>query len=363
MKTKVYIIILTILFSLTSCSQITISNTYYASNEEKKSFDVSISINNSDVNLTVDDKTFEISNINQYSNELNQIQKNSSSNEEFISNINAKVINVLDNIGFNEDILYNRNQLTRGKNLLFSKRSEIGEIDNGTLLITTTYFNSNNEFNAKNISMIFELLRLFEHFNKKYHLSVLFINNSSDINNTIDNTIEEIKNLNIIGIIDIQLENTLNKVNVLNVSNNSKLSTFIKNSIDYNSINFVSMLDIINKDMFSNIINNDIDFVRVISETNATDITKCADFLIKIISDILNKPLTPSVSINDTIFRVNLTLSNHDSVQKVLYKVDDGEYKELSNNSVLEFTPSSNLYIKTIDLFGNESNNISFKLF
>lgn len=363
MKTKISIIIFIMFFTLTSCSQVTISNTYYASNEETKTFDISIEINDSDVNLTVDDKTFEISNINSYSNELNEIQRTSSSNEEFISNINSKIINVLDNIGFNEEILYNRDQLSKDKNIMLTKRSELGELDTETLLITTTYFNSNNEFNAKNISLIFEILRLFEDFTKKYHLSVLFVNNSSDINNTIDKSIKDINNINILGIIDVQIENTLNKVNVLNLNSSSKLSTFIKDSIDYNSINFVNMLDVIDKDVFNNVVNRNIDFVRVVSETNASDITKCADFLIKIISDILNKPLTPSVSINDFIFTISLTLSNHNSIQTVLYKVNDGEYREILDDSVLEFTPNSDLYIKTVDLFGNESDEISFKLF
>ncbi len=363
MKIKIYVITLLILFSFTSCSQYTISNTYYASNEATKSFDVSVEISNSNVNLTVNDNTFEISNINTVSNEINEIYSSSESNEIFIKRLNEKITNTLDNLGFNEDIIYNRDELSRNNNLLFNKRSELGDINTQTLLLTTSYFNSNNEFNSKNISMMFEILRLFEKFNKRYHLSILFVNNSSNIYNSVNDSIEHLLPLNILGIIDIGLENTLNKVSMLTLDENSKLSTFIKDSINYNSFNFVSTSNIVNTEYFNNMKDNNIDFVRVISETNATDITKCANFLIEIIADILNKPEAPSIAITDSIFRINLNVSNHDSNKKILCKINNGEYKEILNKSVIEFAPNSNVSIKVLDLFGNESDEITLKLY
>ena len=184
MKLQKYLFIFLIIFSITSCSQPTISNKYYGTNNTIKKFNVNVEINRSNKNLTVNEVTFEISNINSQSNELQKIYQDSSSNDEFIKNISAKIINTLDNIGFDEEIEYNFLQQSKNNNLLFTKRSELGDINTKTLLITTTYFNSNNEFSPKNISIIFEILRLFENFTKKYHLSILFVNNSSSFSNS-----------------------------------------------------------------------------------------------------------------------------------------------------------------------------------
>jgi len=117
-----------------------------------------------------------------------------------------------------EEIEYNFLQQSKNNNLLFTKRSELGDINTKTLLITTTYFNSNNEFSPKNISIIFEILRLFENFTKKYHLSILFVNNSSSFSNSIDSSLNDVLYLDILSIIYLQFENTLNKVNVLNLN-------------------------------------------------------------------------------------------------------------------------------------------------
>lgn len=364
MKLQQYIFMLLIIFSITSCSHLTISNKYYGSNTTNKKFNVDIEINKLYKNLAIDEVNFEISNINSQSDELQKIYQDSPSNYEFIKNLNARIINVLDNIGFNEEIEYNFSQESKNNNILFTKRSELGDINTKTLLITTTYFNSNNEFNPKNISMIFEVLRLFEHFNKKYHLSVLFVNNSSSISNTINTSIDDVLvHLDLLSIIDLQFEDTLNKVNVLNLNNESKISTFINDSINYNSFNFVNFSEIIDKTQFNNISDNKIDFVRIVSETNTTYINKCATFLISTIADILNKPNIPSISTNDLMFRVILDLYNHNSIKKILYKINNDEYSELTEQSILEVDDYINLKIKLVDLFDNQSDELSLKLF
>ncbi|AID44429.1 Hypothetical protein SFBmNL_00520 [Candidatus Arthromitus sp. SFB-mouse-NL] len=363
MKLQKYLFIFLIIFSITSCSQPTISNKYYGTNNTIKKFNVNVEINRSNKNLTVNEVTFEISNINSQSNELQKIYQDSSSNDEFIKNISAKIINTLDNIGFDEEIEYNFLQQSKNNNLLFTKRSELGDINTKTLLITTTYFNSNNEFSPKNISIIFEILRLFENFTKKYHLSILFVNNSSSFSNSIDSSLNDVLYLDILSIIDLQFENTLNKVNVLNLNTESKISTFVNDSIKFNSFNFINSSEIIDKTQFNNILNNNIDFIRIVSETNVTDITKCANFLIEIISDILNKPTIPSVSTSDSIFRVTLDLSNHNSVKKILYKINDGEYSELTEESILEVDDYITIKIKFVDLFNNHGDELSLKLF
>ncbi len=62
-------------FSITSCSQPTISNKYYGTNNTIKKFNVNVEINRSNKNLTVNEVTFEISNINSQSNELQKYTK------------------------------------------------------------------------------------------------------------------------------------------------------------------------------------------------------------------------------------------------------------------------------------------------
>lgn len=363
MKLKLCLFIFLIFFSFTSCSQHTISNNYYSKMNSTKNFTISVDINENNKNLTVNETTFEISNINTASAELQKIQEDSQSNKDFIESLNQKIINTLDNIGFNEEIIYNHDQKTKDNNLLFTKRSEYQTSETKTILLTTTYSNSNNEFNVKNISMMFEILRLFEYFDKEYHLSVLFINNSLNLNNSIDYAINDILHLNILSIIDIQFENTLNKVNLLKLDSSNKLSTFLENSIKHNSFNFINISEVVNKNNFKNISSNNIDFVRIVSETNASDLTKCSNFIITVLSDILNKPTIPSISVNDSIIRITLNLENHDTAKQILYKINDEEYLEVTKNSSISFNESINLSIKVVDLFDNESDELKIRLF
>lgn len=363
MKLRSYIFIFLIIFSITSCSQTTISNNYYSKVNQKKSFTINLDIKKNNQNSIIDDITFDISNINNLSDELQKIEINSQSNKDFIENLNQKIISNLHNIGFMEEIEYNHDQRTKHNNLLFTKDSKYGTSETKTILLTTNYFNSNNEFNTKNISILIEILKLFEFFEKQYHLSVLFINNSLDLNNSVDLTINDILNLDISSIIDIQFENTLNKIMLLSTNKESQLSVFLENSIKNKSFNYVNISEIINKDNFKNISSNNIDFVRVISETNTNDINKASNFIISILSDILNKPITPIISINDSIIRITLNLENHDTIKKVLYKINDEEYLEIKPNTIINFDDSADLKIKSVDLFNNESNEVSIKLF
>ncbi len=363
MKLKLCLFIFLIFFSFTSCSQLTLSNNYYSNISPTKNFTVNIEIENDNKNLTIDNLTFEISNINSTSSDIQKLYENSQSNDEFIKSLNQKIIYTLDNIGFNEDILYSEYQSNKNMNLLFNKRSEFRTSKTKTLLLTTSYFSSTNEFNSKNIAMIFELLRLFEYFDKQYDLSVLFINNSTNPSNSIDSNISDLLDLNLLAVLDLQFENTLNKTNVLNLSNENQISKFINESINYNSFNFVNSSEIINKDNFKNLSLNNIQFVRIISETSVNDLTKCSNFLINILSDILNKPITPKLSINDSIIQVNLNLNNHDTIKNILYKINDEEYSQLTKNSIIEFKDSIDLKIKVQDLFGNESDDFSIKLY
>lgn len=363
MKPKIYLLIILLAFSFMSCSQDTISKNYYSNKTTSKTFNVDIETINESKPATIDNMTFDISKVNDVSSKLQKLYDESSSNEIFIENINQEIISILDNIGFNEEIVYNHDQRTKDNNLLFTKRSEISGEEDKTILLTTTYFNSNNKFNSKNISMMFEILRLFENFKKGFNLSVLFINNSSNVYNSIDSSINDILYLNIEAVIDVQLENTLNKVNVLELNKESKLSSFVKNSIKYNSFNFVNVSEVGNKNNLKNISSNNIDFIRIVSETNTNDITKCANLITTILADILNKPEIPSVSINDSIIRITLNLKNHNSTNKILYKINDGTYNEIDKNLYISFDDSINLELKIIDLFGNESNTLKLTLF
>lgn len=363
MKLRSYVLVFLIIFSLTSCSQATISNSYYSRINQKKSFTINLDIKKNNQNLTIDNMTFDLSNINELSYEFQKIEKDSQLNKDFIENLNQKIINKLHNIGFSEEIDYNHNQKTKYNNLLFTKESKYSTPDTKTILLTTNYFNTNNEFNTKNISILIEILKLFEYFENQYHLSVLFINNSLDLNNSIDLTINDILYLNISSIIDMQFENILNKTTLLSNNINSKLSLFLEDSIKNKSVNYINISEIMNKDNFKNISSNNIDFVRIISETNTNDLNKSSNFIISILSDILNKPLTPIISINDSIIRINLTLENHDTLKKVLYKIDDQEYSEIKPNTIISFNDSANFKIKSVDLFNNESKEVWIKLF
>ena len=175
--------------------------------------------------------------------------------------------------------------------------------------------------------------------------------------------INEILNLNIISIIDLQFENTLNKVNLLNLDVNGKLSTFINESIKYNSFNFIDSSEFVNKNNFQNIISNNLDLVRVFCEINTNDITKCSSFLINIIADILNKPKNPSISINDSIIRIYLNTENHDTVKQILYKIDNNDYLPITKDLKINIQNSIDLSIKVQDLFQGESSEIKIKLF
>lgn len=363
MRLKLCLFVFLILFSFTSCSQLTLSNNYYSNSSSTKNFTVNIEIENENKNLTINDSTFEISNINSMSYDIQKIYENSKSNAEFIESLNQKIIYTLDNIGFKENILYTEYQLNKDNNLLFTKRSESRTSNTKTLLLTTSYFTSTNEFNSKNIAMIFEILRLFEYFDKQYDLSILFINNSTNPSNSINSNISDLLDLNLLAVMELQFENTLNKTNVLNLSNENQISKFINESIKYNSFNFVNSSEIINKDNFKNLSLNNIQFVRVISETSVNDLTKCSNFLISILSDILNKPITPTLSINDSIIQININLNNHDTIKNILYKINNEEYLELTKNSIIKFKDSVDLKIKVQDLFGNESDEFSIKLF
>lgn len=363
MKLKLYLFIFLILFSFTSCSQLTLSNNYYSNISSPKTFKVNIEIEKDSKNLTTNNSTFEISNINSQSSELQKIFDDSKSNEEFIKSLSEKIIFTLDNIGFNEDVLYNEYQSRKDKNLLFTKRSEFRTPETKTILLTTPYFSSTNEFNSKNISMIFEILRLFENFDKQYDLSILFINNSTNVINSIDSNINDLLDLNLLAVIDLQFENTLNKMHVLNLSYENQISKFINEFVKYNSLNFVNLSEISNKDNFKNLSLNNIGFVKIISETNVGDLTKCANFLISVLSDLLNKPSTPTISVNDSIIRVNLNLENHNTIKNILYKIDNSEFENLHKDLIIEFKDSIDLTIKVQDLFGNESDEFSIKLF
>lgn len=363
MKLKMYLLIILLAFSFISCSQDTISNNYYSNKSPSKTFNVDIETVNQSKHGTIDNLTFDISKVNDLSSKFQKLYEESPSNEIFIENINQEIISILDNIGFNEEIIYNHDQKTKDNNLLFTKRSEFSEKEDKTILLTTTYFNSNNKFNSKNISMMFEILRLFENFKKGYNLSVLFINNSSNVYNSVDSSINDILYLNMEAIIDLQLENTLNKVNVLELNKESNLSSFIENSIKYNSFNFVNVSEIGNKTNLKNVSSNNIDFIRIVSETNTNDMTKCANLITTMLADILNKPEMPSISINDSVIRITLNLKNHNSTSKILYKINDGTYNEIDKNLSISFDDSINLELKIIDLFGNESNTLKLTLF
>lgn len=363
MNLKSFIFMFLIIFSLTSCSQTTISNNYYSKVNQKKSFSINIDIKKNNQNLTVDNLTFDISNTKNLSNELQKIKTDSQSNKDFVESLNQKIINDLHNIGFREEIEYNHDQKTSNNNLLFTKKSKYGTTKTKTILLTTNYFNSDNEFNTNNISILIEILKLFEFFEKQYHLSVLFINNSPDLNNSIDLTINDILYLNISSIIDIQFEDTLNKITLLSTDKTNKLSIFLENSVKNKSFNYINISEIINKENFKNILSNNIDFVRIISETNQNDLNKSSNFIISVLSDMLNKPITPIISINDSIIRITLNLENHDTVKKVLYKINDDDYLEIKPNTIINFNDSADLKIKSIDLFDNESDEISIKLF
>ena len=78
---------------------------------------------------------------------------------------------------------------------------------------------------------------------------------------------------------------------------------------------------------------------------------------------MLNKPPTPSISVNDSIIRINLNLENHDTVKQILYKINDGEYLQVDKNSSISFNESINVSIKVVDLFDNESDELKIKLF
>ncbi len=362
MKLKLSLFII-ILFCFTSCSQNVVSNRYYSSMTTSKTFSVNIDINSNSNHLSIDETTFDFSNIQNSVTELEEMKKNSYSNSDFIKKLNKKIVNVFDNIGFNEEIIYNHSQKSINNNLLFTKRSERGNQKSETLLLSTTYFNSKNEFNPYNIAVIMEILRLFEKFQKEYNLSILFINNSSNMNNSIDSSINDILNLNIIALLDLQFEDTLNKVNLLNLDNNSKLSLFINESIKYNSLSSINSSEFTNKDNFRNIISNNLDFVRIVCEVNTNDITKCSNLLINIIADIMNKPKNPSVSVSDSVIRIYLTTSNHDTVKHILYKINDEEYIPITNNLKITVQDYTELLIKVQDLFGGESSGLKIKLY
>lgn len=363
MKLRLGLFIIIILFAFTSCSQNVISNSYYSNMKSSKNFSVNVDVNSTSKSLAIDETNFEFSNIENLVNEFKKINEASQSNLDFVEKLTKKIINTLDNIDFNEEIIYNHSQKSKDNNLLFTKRAEYGNEKSETLLLTTTYFNSNNEFNPYNLSVLVEILRLFEKFNKEYNLSILFINNSSNLNNTIDSSINELLNLNIISIIDLQFENTLNKINLLNLNPDSKLSKFINESMKYNSFNFINSTEFVNKNNFQNIISKNLDFVRVICEINTNDITKCSNFLISIVADILNKPKNPSISINDSIIRIYLDTTNHDTVKQVLYKIDDGEYLPVTKDLKITIQDSIDLSIKVQDLFQGESPELKIKLF
>lgn len=363
MKLRLGSFIIIILFTFTSCSQNVISTRYYSNMKSSKNFSFNIDINSTSKNLTINEMSFEFSNIENLVNEFKKIHELSQSNSDFIEKLTVRIVNTLDNFNFNEEIIYNHSQKLKDNNLLFTNRAEYGNEKSETLLLATTYFNSNNEFNPYNISVIVEILRLFEKFNKEYNLSILFINNSSNLNNTINSSINEILNLNIISIIDLQFENTLNKVNLLNLDVNGKLSTFINESIKYNSFNFIDSSEFVNKNNFQNIISNNLDLVRVICEINTNDITKCSSFLINIIADILNKPKNPSISINDSIIRIYLNTENHDTVKQILYKIDNNDYLPITKDLKINIQNSIDLSIKVQDLFQGESSEIKIKLF
>ena len=91
MKLKLCLFIFLIFFSFTSCSQHTILNNYYSKMNSTKNFTISVDINENNKNLTVNETTFEISNINTTSAELQKIQENSQSNKDFIESLNQKL--------------------------------------------------------------------------------------------------------------------------------------------------------------------------------------------------------------------------------------------------------------------------------
>lgn len=363
MKLKSFISIFLIFISLISCSQNTLSTNYYSNSNYKKSFSVRIDIKKTQQNFMIDDKSLEISNVNKLSNQFQKIYDESISNQNFIETINKEILNHLHMIGFNPNVDYNISQKIKDNNLLFEKDSESVTPQTETILLTTTYFNSNNEFNKHNIAILIEILRLFEEFNKKYNLAVLFVNNSSNFNNSIDSSINELSTINISSIIDLQFENTLNKITLLNLNESDKLSQFFYDSIKVKPFNYINLSEIINKNNFQNISNKKINFSRIISETNSNDIIKSSNFLISVLADILNTPDKPTISVNDSILRINLNLKNHDTIKQILYKIDEDDYKELTKDTLINFNDSIDLKFKALDLFGNESEELKIKLF
>lgn len=361
MRLNFYIFILFILFSFTACSQQNIPN-YYSNIESSKKFNIIKNVEHTK-EIKINDVQLNISNITKSVTDLENMKKKYNSNEDFIKKLNEAVIYTLDNINFNQDITYNYDQKLKDGNLLFTKKAENGGSNPKTLLLTTTYFNSSNTFNPKNISVLFEVLRLFENFNKEYNLSVLFINNSKNLNNSVNYYINSLLFLNLVSVMDIQFEDTVNDINILKLNNESNLANFIKASVNYNSFNFTKMSEITNKNNFNNLLKSNVDFVKIVSGTNTNDINKCSTFLVNIIADILNKPKIPSISVYDPIIKITLDLENYDTVKHILYKANNSNFMEMTNDLSLNFNESINITFKVVDLFGNESEEIKTKFF
>lgn len=361
MKFTLYSFMLLILFSFTACTNQKVPN-YYSNLNSSKKFSI-IRNNQSSREIKINDIEFDISNVNKTIKTLENIKNKNKSKENFVTDLNNFIMIILDNLNFNQEITFNYDQKTKDNNLLFTKRSESGGENPKTLLLTTTYFTSTNEFNPINISILFEILRLFENFNKQYNLSVLFVNNSINLNNTVNYYTDSLLYLNPISIIDIQFEDSVNDTNLLKFNENSNLSNFLKNTIEYNSFNFIKTTEISNKNNFINLINSNIDFVKIVSGTSTNEINKCANFLVNIIADILNKPKIPAISVYDPVIKLTLDLENYDTVNQVLYKANNSDYMELTDNLILDFKDSINITIKVTDLFGNESEEIKTKFF
>ena len=361
MKLNLYIFMFFILFSFSACSDHKVPN-YYSINESSKKFDI-IKNKEHTKEIKINDTVFNSSNITKNIDNLKAIEDKYKSNDLFIKNLNQFIIYTLDNINFNQDINYNYVQKEKDNNLLFTKKAESGGKNSKTLLLTTTYFDSSNKFNPRNIGVLFEVLRLFENFNKEYNLSILFINNSKNLNNSINYYINTLDFLNCVSIIDIQFDNTVSDINILKLNSESNLSEFIKNSISYNSFNFTKSSEITSKSNFKNIIDSGIDYVKIVSGINTNDINRCSTFLINIIADILNKPKLPTISVYDPTIKLNLDLNNYDTVKHVLYKANNSEFKEITKDLSLNFKESINITFKVVDLFGNESEEIKTKFF
>ena len=366
MKLKQCLLIPLLLFSFISCSQYSISNTYQANLKTTKKFNINIEISNNNNTPNVGESTFNITNINTLSKELIEIKKNSPNNDEFINQITQKIKYSLSNIGFYEYVNYNYEHKNTDNNLLFTKSAVNTTPETKTILLTTTYFDSIGEFNEVNISAIIEILKSFEYFESQYNLSILFIQNYPGLNNSINSNISEISHLNILSIIELQFENITNKITVLNLDDdieNSRLSKFIKDSIKQNSFNFVALETLSNKDDFKNIIDNNTDYVKILAKKNISEINKFSNFITNILSDMLNKPATPSISITNSIIKLNFELVNNDTIKQILCRLNNEEFFELDNDTLLEIQVPANITIKSVDLFNNESENVSLKLF